>query len=156
MDSVGLQLVHQVEVHELLLDRDALVVDDVGEQPEGLPAQVEIVGGQERGQDGGKVGVTDEAQTDGHGVGAGGEVGEDADDGGQQLDQRSGVALLEYFVGGDIQTLVEEGLVGQEVVDGLLGGEDVQDPEQMDRRQISRWCHHPPAVGNKEPGQVSG
>ena len=89
-------------------------------------------------------------QTDGHRVGAGGEVGEDADDGGQQLDQRSGVALLEYFVGGDIQTLVEEGLVGQEVVDGLLGGEDVQDPEQMDRRQISRWGHHHPRAGGDQ------
>ena len=44
---MSLQLVHQVKVDKLLLDCDTLVVDDVGEQPERLAAQMEIIGGTE-------------------------------------------------------------------------------------------------------------
>ena len=155
MNCVSLQLVHQVEVDELLLDGDALVVDDVGEQPEGLPAEMEIVGGQEGRQDGGEVRVSDQTQAHGHGVRPRGEVGQDPDDRGQELDQGPGVALLEYFICGNVQTLVEEGLVGQKVVEGLVGGEDVQDPEQMDRRKIPRWSHHTGAGGHQESGHVT-
>ena len=67
----------QVEIDELLLDGYILVVDNVGKQPEGFPAEVGVVGGEESRQDGGKVWVADQRETHSHRVRSSGEVSED-------------------------------------------------------------------------------
>ena len=64
MHRVGLQLVHQVEIDELLLDSHTLVIYDISKEPEGLPAEMQIVGGEESCEDGREVRVPHQAEAD--------------------------------------------------------------------------------------------
>jgi len=43
LHGVVFQLVHEIQLNQLLLNHYGLVVDDVGEQPQGLLAQVDVV-----------------------------------------------------------------------------------------------------------------
>merc|ERR1719219_2065600 len=67
---MGLQPLHQVLADELLLHGDALVVDNVCEQPESLPAEVEVVGGEQGGEDCREVGVPEKTEAHCDTVGA--------------------------------------------------------------------------------------
>jgi hypothetical protein len=49
--------VHEVQVDKLLLDRDVLIVENVGEEPDRLLAEGHVVGRQQGRHDRGKVGV---------------------------------------------------------------------------------------------------
>jgi len=129
---VRLQPVHQVQVDELLLYSHVLVVDDVGEQPSRLTTQVEIVGRQEGRHDGGEVGMANQIKTDSDGIGTSGKVGEKSNNGCENLDERSGVALLKYLVGGNVQARVEKAATGELVVELLVGGEGVEEPQEVD------------------------
>ena len=131
---MGLQSIHQVLADKLFLHGHTLVVDNVGEQLEGFPAEVEVVGGEQGGEDRREVGVPEKAEAHSHAVRACGEVAEDADDGRQKFYKRSAVALLEDLIGGNVKALVEEACAGKVVVERLRGGEGVGEPEQVDGR----------------------
>ena len=103
LESVVLQLVHQVQLDNLLLDGDTLAVDDVGKQPQGLLAEVVVVGAQEGHQDGHGVGVPDQDEDESLGPGAGAEIGKEAGHRRHDFDQGAGVRLLVDLVRADLE-----------------------------------------------------